>query len=461
MEHLDNDMDDLFQKAGELYPLKTTGSDWDAVAGKLRDESFSELNAAPGLTSRGSRNKRRWLLLLLLILLGFGIAYTSGLFTQKNGPSFSDKKSSVFDKTNSRVSKPIIENKTVAIYEGKINKVRSEKGIRAGISSNFSGANPVAKKGMQSLTIKTKDHKSNAKGFATQNIIHTQNQPGVAGAATKTGLNSEKEFKRPEENQITNPDKSLNAAPPAGAKSDPLKPAALVIPAAVTKENEKELADKKADSAVFSKAVSADSSLTKKKSIAHSKHLKGFYLGLLVGPDISTVKLQSVKQLGFSAGILVGFRFNNRFAIETGFIWDQKYYYTSGEYFKSNMPYPPNSSVNGHCDMIEIPLLVRYDFATSKNHGFFAKAGLSSYLMTHQYYSKKVNGQDYGSWPVTQQQNFYFSVAQVSAGYEFSINGKTKIQIEPYLKIPLQGLGEGSLPISSTGIYFGITRSFR
>ena len=38
MEHLENDMDDLFQKAGELYPLKTTGSDWDAVVGKLQKE---------------------------------------------------------------------------------------------------------------------------------------------------------------------------------------------------------------------------------------------------------------------------------------------------------------------------------------------------------------------------------------------------------------------------------------
>lgn len=38
MEHVNNDMDDLFRKAGELYPLKTSESDWDGVLGKLRDE---------------------------------------------------------------------------------------------------------------------------------------------------------------------------------------------------------------------------------------------------------------------------------------------------------------------------------------------------------------------------------------------------------------------------------------
>jgi len=49
MEHLENDMDDLFQKAGELYPLKTTGSDWDAVAGKLQNETPGESTTCPDL----------------------------------------------------------------------------------------------------------------------------------------------------------------------------------------------------------------------------------------------------------------------------------------------------------------------------------------------------------------------------------------------------------------------------
>ena len=31
-------MDDLFRKAGDLYPLKTTESDWDGVLGKLMEE---------------------------------------------------------------------------------------------------------------------------------------------------------------------------------------------------------------------------------------------------------------------------------------------------------------------------------------------------------------------------------------------------------------------------------------
>ena len=35
MERLESDMDDLFLKAGELYPLKVSESDWDGVLGKI------------------------------------------------------------------------------------------------------------------------------------------------------------------------------------------------------------------------------------------------------------------------------------------------------------------------------------------------------------------------------------------------------------------------------------------
>ena len=36
MEYLNDEMDDLFRKAGEHYPLKTSDSDWDAVLGRLQ-----------------------------------------------------------------------------------------------------------------------------------------------------------------------------------------------------------------------------------------------------------------------------------------------------------------------------------------------------------------------------------------------------------------------------------------
>lgn len=195
---------------------------------------------------------------------------------------------------------------------------------------------------------------------------------------------------------------------------------------------------------------------------------KVFYVGFIGGPDFSTVKFQSVKQLGYSLGILAGYRFNKHFGIETGLLWDKKFYYTEGKYFSKDQIsaplYSKISSVNGNCNMFEIPISIRYDFASRSNYGFFIMGGFSSYLMKKQNYTAIVESTGY-QWPYSfsssQSSNYFFSIVQFSGGYEFAINGNNKIRIEPYIKIPLQGIGIGSLPISSTGIYLGITHSFR
>lgn len=105
---------------------------------------------------------------------------------------------------------------------------------------------------------------------------------------------------------------------------------------------------------------------------------KGFYVGFIAGPDLSTVKFQSVEQLGYSLGALIGYRLNGHFSIETGLLWDKKYYYTEGKYFSKDQLYvPPSASilnVNGNCNMFEIPISLRYDFTTNAHHGFLYQA---------------------------------------------------------------------------------------
>jgi len=196
---------------------------------------------------------------------------------------------------------------------------------------------------------------------------------------------------------------------------------------------------------------------------------KGIYAVVLGGPDWSTVKMQSTEQAGYSLGILVGYRFNNRLSIETGLLWDKKNYYSDGQYFdksKINSIHPIDKilSVDGYCNMFEIPLNLSYYFANRNNHGFFVTTGLSSYLMKKEYYSYEASGY-YGS-PWTNDSTYFnssknlFSILQISGGYEFSIGKNTNIRIEPYVKIPLGGIGIGNMPISSMGIYFGISHLF-
>ena len=60
---MNHDMDELFRKAGEDYPLDTSGADWEKIAKELHP-------AVPEHSSSRGRGKKRFLWLLLLIPFG-------------------------------------------------------------------------------------------------------------------------------------------------------------------------------------------------------------------------------------------------------------------------------------------------------------------------------------------------------------------------------------------------------
>jgi hypothetical protein len=50
--------------------------------------------------------------------------------------------------------------------------------------------------------------------------------------------------------------------------------------------------------------------------------------------------------------------------------------------------------------------------------------------------------------------NYLFSIWNLSVGLERSLGKHFSIQAEPYLKVPLKGLGTGSIRMDSYGIFF-------
>jgi hypothetical protein len=48
--------------------------------------------------------------------------------------------------------------------------------------------------------------------------------------------------------------------------------------------------------------------------------------------------------------------------------------------------------------------------------------------------------------------NYIFSIANISAGMEYPISKYLNINIEPYIKFPLSGLGYGNMHLTSYGV---------
>ena len=77
---------------------------------------------------------------------------------------------------------------------------------------------------------------------------------------------------------------------------------------------------------------------------------------------------------------------------------------------------------------------------------------------SYSYYYKYPNGNEVSKlWSISNQNQHYFSVLDLSAGYEYSFSKRTSLLAEPYLKMPLSGIGAGKVKLNSGGILFTFT----
>ncbi len=210
-----------------------------------------------------------------------------------------------------------------------------------------------------------------------------------------------------------------------------------------------------------SNAVSLNAGRKQKK--ATKSFIDNFGINLSAGPDVSAVRLSNAGKITLTYGAGLSYSFGHRFTLRAGFYVAEKIYSVDeAEYYV-----PPGStwnnylqSIDANCKVYEIPLTVSYIFDKNKNHNWFASAGLSSYLMKREsyvYYYKNSSGITWDRpWTVTNKNKNYFSVLDISGGYEYSFNNHVSVMAEPYVKMPLSGVGLGKIKLNSAGILFTV-----
>lgn len=192
---------------------------------------------------------------------------------------------------------------------------------------------------------------------------------------------------------------------------------------------------------------------------------QGFYYGLSAGPDLTRVVPQPAMKTGYSAGLLVGYRFHPRWSAEAAVHWADKQYKTEGKYFDKEAAGFPSYlnllSLDGGCHMLMVPLTVRYHFQLG-NQSFFAGAGASTYFMTKEHYAylaENSSGSRYeGHRQYGSSGNPVFSHLQLSAGYSYRLSSRILLRAEPYYHIPLKKVGIGNMPLTSAGLQLAIIR---
>lgn len=425
MQYVNNDMDDQFRKAGEEYPLHTGQPDWNKLAAALDAAQPSE----PTVQTEPQRNYWRYTLLLLLLPLGWlcnhyrhatgedlvaiqqvppaGTAHGEKVFSNnRKAPALT----TTFEKGN-KIEEPLNLNlqQPAAVNEGK---------------RKTAIAKPATTKTATGTVFKIN------RASAQQTLI------GAYNLSTSGNMGQDAENQGP-----TNSIGTLTA------------PVFSITPNLL-------------HSAIYDRTQRALARNLPQKRVVTNAPVKAIYGGLWASGDLTTVHWQRTSKPGWQGGLLAGYRFANRWSLETGISLTRKFYYSEGDYYVSPYPVPPNNKltqVDGRCTMLEIPLNIRFDITRNQQAAWYATAGISSYIMKREDYDLTylyLSSGNYGehSKSYRNASRNLFSVVQLSTGYSQQLNKGVALRIEPTLRLPLTGLGYGKLRFSSAGLQVGVTK---
>jgi hypothetical protein len=76
---------------------------------------------------------------------------------------------------------------------------------------------------------------------------------------------------------------------------------------------------------------------------------------------------------------------------------------------------------------------------------------------SYEYFYKYPSGLiDTKYYTVTNKNQYYFSVLDFSGGYRYNINKRLSLIAEPYIKLPMSGIGIGKIKLNSAGLFFTV-----
>lgn len=201
------------------------------------------------------------------------------------------------------------------------------------------------------------------------------------------------------------------------------------------------------------------------KKAGTNKKKNYLFFSFSLGPDLSYIDMQEPGEVKLLSGAGVGYSFKDRWTIRTGFYAASKVYTANKYNYKpDNGVVNPNAldKIDANCKVYEVPLNVLYNFSRSSKHSFFASVGLSSFFMKKEVYRYlyKWPGPPPTSYTYTKtvenENQHYFSVLGLSAGYSINLNRIFSLAAEPYVKLPMSGVGYGHVKLNSMGIMFSV-----
>lgn len=184
-------------------------------------------------------------------------------------------------------------------------------------------------------------------------------------------------------------------------------------------------------------------------------------VGVLLGGESSGTYRNSFSSPNLKFGAQVEYRFMNRYSASIGANFVRKKYGADGDDYN---PDPTTGSwaygiapsdVDAVCDILEIPVTIGFFQKANNRNGFYSKLGLSTFFMLEEYYGYTYDTVLPGQikdWAVSNANRHWFAIGEVFLGYQHMLSPKTSLQLEPFLQLPLGGVGNGRVKLWSAGV---------
>ncbi len=183
-------------------------------------------------------------------------------------------------------------------------------------------------------------------------------------------------------------------------------------------------------------------------------------LSIMAAPDISSSNLNVDTKISSNIGVLATYAITDKISVTTGAVYSRKLY-NYGGIGSAGTAYMKNAwQVNADCIVLDVPLNVNYTFLKRRNFSVGVNSGLSSYFMLNEKY-KYITGPQGGTQKVTEleiknQNQHIFGVANLSLSFERRITNSLSFGVQPFIKLPLTGIGNGNARLRSTGVAFSL-----
>lgn len=417
----------LFQRVSENYPLNTDSANWNAVLEKLEKEG----------NKKGIFLKKRLIYLLILLAVSIFSAIMMNLYINWKDLN----KTTIVPTLNQQLDseKTLLKKLTDAVYDKVLDSISQNK--------LHEKENVV----VTSINLLPKTKQRSSKNSFDLQSLGIKNKNTIIPPLNKNVVTTS-----PQESHLINSNPSTVSASTEDSKKISKVLADSVEVVSNSSTNHLNILT---DSSVKENRAASP---IKIKKPAFEKYL---YAGLLYAADKSSINFEPSKGIGYSLALALGYQFSKRFSIESGIHIEKKEYYTTGEHFdKSILPATGKILwIESENKLLEIPITLKTNFSPGKKHQFFGSIGVSSYLINNESYEyeEELNGVIQSEFvQFTKNSSSLFATTNLSIGYEYKFISGLRLRLEPYLNLPLSGIGKGKEPILSKGVYFGLIYDF-